>query len=75
MKRPTEMQRQAWMAQWRSAAIALSQVRLAELGSVDLARVAADLDDASREVVRARGSAVTSGLVVQQRLFHSRRPS
>ncbi|MEO7083682.1 MAG: hypothetical protein ABI442_20695 [Gemmatimonadaceae bacterium] len=60
------------MARWRSAGIALEQVRLAELDAVDLARVAADLEDASLAAAPARGLSVTSGLVSQQRLFHRR---
>ena len=60
------------MAQWRSAAVALERVRLAELDSADLARIAADLDDASIAAARVRGLSVSSGLIEQQRLFHRR---
>lgn len=58
------------MAQWRAAAVALERVRLAELGTADLARIAADLDDASIIAAKARGLEVTSGLIAQQRLLH-----
>ena len=60
------------MAQWRSAAVALERVRLAELGSADLARIAADLDDASLVAAGNRARSVTSGLIEQQRLLHHR---
>ena len=60
------------MAQWRSAAVALERVRLQELGTADLARIAADLDDACLASARANGSALTSGLIEQQRLLHRR---
>jgi len=43
---PTDHQQREWMAQWHSAAIELARVRLAELASADLARVASDLEDA-----------------------------
>ncbi|MDZ4673071.1 MAG: hypothetical protein SGI84_01370 [Gemmatimonadota bacterium] len=72
MTTPTEAQRREWMAQWRSAAIALERVRLMELRSADLARIATDLDDASCQAARARAAIATSGLIAQQRLFHRR---
>lgn len=58
------------MAQWNAAAVALARVRQSELADVDLARVAADLEDACLASVRAQGPAPTSGLIAQQRLFH-----
>jgi SpoU rRNA methylase family enzyme len=66
---PPDAQQRAWMQQWRSAAVALAQVRLAELLQADLARIAAELDDACLAAAKARGDAATSGLVEQQRLF------
>ena len=72
MTPPTQAQWLAWMAQWRSAAIALERVRLAELEAADLARVAADLEDASISAGRARGLVVTSGLIAQQQTLHRR---
>ncbi|MGH7583061.1 MAG: hypothetical protein ACREL5_07550 [Gemmatimonadales bacterium] len=66
---PSEAQQRTWVAQWRSAAIALARVRLAELARVDLARVAADLEDASLAAAPARAASRTSGLVVQQQIF------
>lgn len=75
MTAPTEAQQRTWMAQWRSAAIALERVRLLELESADLARIAADLDDVSRLAARTRATVTTSGLIAQQRLFHRHQPS
>jgi hypothetical protein len=69
MNAPMRDQQQAWMAQWRSAAIALERIRAAEMASADLARIASDLDDLSIAAARIRGGETTSGLVVQQRLF------
>ena len=60
------------MAQWRAAAVALERVRLEELRTADLARIAADLDDACLAAVRAHGSELNSGLIEQQRLLHRR---
>jgi hypothetical protein len=70
MTAPTDAQRQGWMAQWRSAAVALERVRLQELGTADLGRIAADLDDACLASARANGSTLTSGLIEQQRVLH-----
>jgi hypothetical protein len=70
MTAPTDAQRQGWMAQWRSAAVALERVRLQELRAADLARIAADLDDACLASLRAHGPDVTSGLIEQQRILH-----
>ena len=69
MTRPTDLQQRAWMAQWRSAAIALAQMQQSDLVDADLTRIASDLDDACIEAARARGSSQTSGLIEQQRLF------
>jgi hypothetical protein len=57
------------MSQWRSAAVALAQVRAQEIASADLARIANDLDDVSIQAARARSLATSSGLVAQQRIF------
>ena len=73
MTSPTSAQQQAWMAQWRSAAVELARVGQSELMQVDLWRVAADLEDAC--VSSARAVALTpasSGLVEQQRWLHRR---
>lgn len=70
---PTDAQRRAWMTQWRSAAVALERIRLQELQAADLARIAADLDDACLAFVRGPGPAPTSGLIAQQRFLHRRR--
>lgn len=67
---PTDAQKNQWMAQWRSAAVALAQVRLAELACVDLARVADDLESASLVASRERAASTTSGLIRQQQIFH-----
>lgn len=61
------------MTQWRSAAVALERIRLLELQAADLARIAADLDDACLASVRALGPGPTSGLIAQQRFLHRRR--
>ena len=70
MPATSESQQRAWMAQWRTAEIALARVRQAELATVDLARVAADLEDACVVSAQASRPALTSGLVEQQRAFH-----
>jgi len=75
MTTPTDAQRRAWVAQWRSAAVALERVRLQELQAADLARIAADLDDACLASVRAAGPAPSSGLIAQQRFLHRTRRS
>lgn len=67
---PSGIQRRAWMTQWRSAAVELARVRRAELDSVDLSRVASDLEDACLASARVSGPAQLSGLVEQQRLLH-----
>ena len=72
MMTPTDAQRRAWMAQWRSAAVALERVRLQELCSADLARIAADLDDACLASARVGELEPTSGLIAQQRVLRRR---
>lgn len=72
MMTPTDDQRRAWMAQWRAAAVALERVRLQELSTADLGRIAADLDDACLASARASALEPTSGLIAQQRVLHRR---
>ena len=75
MIKPTAAQAQAWMSQWRTAGPALARVRAAELESVDLWRVAEELDEALWARVRVEAESSSSGLVEQQRLFaRARRP-
>jgi hypothetical protein len=62
-----------WMAQWRSAAVALERVRVAEMQAADLDAVATQLDDATRAAALAPGSRPDSGLIEQQRLFQRAR--
>lgn len=69
MMPPSEAQRRAWMEQWRAAGPALEQVRLHELATADLGRIAAALEDACLAAVTAADPARISGLVVQQRLL------
>lgn len=70
---PTEAQRCAWMAQWRAAGPALEQVRLQELATADLARIAEALEDACLAAVAAADPLRISGLVVQQRILRGER--
>ncbi len=58
------------MRQWRAAAIALERVRVEELATADLTRIAADLEDACVSSLGHDKS--TSGLVVQQALLQKR---
>jgi hypothetical protein len=69
---PTPAQRQAWMAQWRSAAVALEQVRQAEWREADLRVTAMQLEGLSLASARANPPGANSGLVIQQRRFHRR---
>ena len=66
---PTEAQRQAWMAQWRSAAVALERIRADEFRNADLALTIAQFDGISMELLRTNPPKPTSGLVEQQRVF------
>lgn len=68
----TEAQRHEWMAQWRAAGPALQRIRLLELATADLGRIASALEDACLEGVRALDPERISGLVEQQRLLHRR---
>ena len=72
MTTPTEDQRRTWMAQWRSAAVALERVRVDELRGADLGRIAAGLEDACAASAGERARRATSGMVEQQRLLHRR---
>ena len=66
----------AWMAQWRAAAVALAEQRVRELRALTderaQAAIAALLDlGASLPIPPERET--TSGLVIQQALFHRKR--
>jgi hypothetical protein len=68
---------QAWMAQWRGAAVALADQRVRELRALTdedaRAAIVALLDlGASLPISPEREK--TSGLVIQQALFHRKRP-
>ena len=68
----------AWMAQWRGAAVALAEQRARELRALtnEEARAAITaLLDLGATLPLAREREETSGLVIQQALFHRRRPS
>jgi hypothetical protein len=69
----TEEQRLRWIAQWESARPALARVNAAELANVDLASVAASLEDACIVAMRERVNSTTSGLVEQQRRWRASR--
>jgi hypothetical protein len=67
----------AWMAQWRGAAVALAEQRARELRALTeadaRAAIVALLDlGASLPIPPEREK--TSGLVIQQALFHRKRP-
>ena len=67
----------AWMAQWRGAAVALAEQRARELRALTeedaRAAIVALLDlGASLPISPERER--TSGLVIQQALFHRKRP-
>ena len=70
---PTDAQSQMWMSQWRHAAVALARVRADELARTDITDVARQLEDASLLAIRQHPPRPSSGLVDQQRLFHSAR--
>lgn len=69
---PTAVQQHEWMMQWRSAAVELERVRLHELAAVDLARVAADLEDCCVVSALTARDSQGSGLIEQQRWLHRR---
>jgi ABC-type uncharacterized transport system YnjBCD ATPase subunit len=69
MRPPTDVEKRAWIAQWRTAAVALERVRVSEHRAMDLAEVAAELDEALLASVRQGERSEHSGLVEQQRLF------
>jgi hypothetical protein len=67
----------AWMAQWRGAASALAEQRVRELRALtdEEARAAiAALLELAASLPIAPEREDTSGLVIQQALFHRRRP-
>ena len=68
---PTDAQRKSWMAQWRNAAKALAQVNAEEMGRVDVRVIAIQLEDASLRAIRDYPPGPSSGLIEQQRIFHS----
>ena len=72
MAMPSAVQQHEWMLQWRSAAVELERVRLHELATVDLARVAADLEDSCVLSALTARDSQGSGLTEQQRWLHSR---
>lgn len=74
MTDPSREQLELWIAQWRSAAVALAKVNAEEVRAANLAQIAEALDDVSIVAARARGVSTTSGLIVQQRLFKGARP-
>jgi hypothetical protein len=66
----------AWMEQWKAAAVALAEQRAVELRSMTDAEAQAAtlaLLDLGASLPLAPGRETTSGLVVQQALFHARR--
>lgn len=69
MPPPTDVEKRAWIAQWRTAAVALEGVRVSEHRAVDLAEVAVELDEALLASMRRGGRSEHCGLVEQQRLF------
>ena len=73
----TADEQRAWLGQWERARVALDDVRTRELERLtegDALRAA----DALLSLADSRNLPVertaTSGLVIQQRLFHARRP-
>lgn len=74
MTDPSREQLELWIAQWRSASVALAKVNAEEVRAANLAQIAEALDDVSIVAARARGVSTTSGLIVQQRLFKGARP-
>ena len=58
----------AWVETWREAAVALRQVKRAELARVDTPKALRQLGDAFRDAARLPRTA-TTGLVEQQRIF------
>ena len=67
----------AWMAQWRDAAVALAEQRVRELRTLtdEHARAAiAALLDLGASLPLPPERETTSGRVIQQALFHRKRP-
>lgn len=68
---------QAWRAQWRGAAVALAEQRVRELRALtdeDARAAIATLLDLGAALPRSPEREKTSGLVIQQALFHRKRP-
>jgi hypothetical protein len=67
----------AWMSQWRSAAVALAEQRIRELRALteeDARAAIAALLDLGASIPISPEREKTSGLVIQQALFHRKRP-
>jgi len=67
---------QAWMAQWRGAAVALANQRIRELRALtdeDARAAIATLLDLGASLPISPEREKTSGLVIQQALFHRKR--
>ena len=69
---PTHAQSLKWIAQWRSAAVALERIRVEEIRTTDLSRVATDLEDACLASAAASAASRSSGLVEQQAALQGR---
>jgi hypothetical protein len=68
---------QAWMAQWRGAAVALADQRVRELRALtdeDARAAIVVLLDLGASLPISPEREKTSGLVIQQALFHRKRP-
>jgi hypothetical protein len=67
----------AWMAQWRGAAVALAEQRIRELRALtdeDARAAIATLLDLGASLPISPERERTSGLVIQQALFHRKHP-
>jgi hypothetical protein len=67
----------AWMAQWRGAAVALAEQRVRELKALtdeDVRAAVLALLDLGASLPYPPERERTSGLVIQQALFHRKRP-
>jgi hypothetical protein len=63
-------QARAWIAQWRSAAIALERVKADEVAHANCIVIAAQLEDVSLAAIARNPPRPTSGLIEQQRILH-----
>ncbi len=66
-------QKQAWMAQWKRARLALARVREIEASEADLATIALQLEGPLLAALSKTEPRCTSGLVEQQRVFRLKR--